>query len=311
MTLRLSMKRGFVALLALLAVFSLTACSKRDQASLTSSSTESSSSTPTNQKKATALLTKAQKEIENGKTTTALATLKKAQKLDSNDGKVNELLANVQNYLAAKAALNDGDTSSAESSLNKISTEQAKSPALTSQAKTLTTQAKQLEQANSLYQSAYDAVTNGYYETAKSSLAQLNALPSNVRAIKKLQDQGAALTNQINVAQSSSSSAATSSSSSSTTSESTSSSSSSQTTGSLSDSQIDSIITSFQSAAGLSSQSGLSYSVSQVATNSYQIEVRQDNSTNTVGSLTGIYRYNTQTGSVSKLNTISGKYETN
>ena len=75
----------------------------------------------------------------------------------------------------------------------------------------------------------------------------------------------------------------------------------------MTDDQVDSVIIIHGTVELLIS--GLSFGVTQIGTNYYQVEVRQNNSSNTVGSLTGIYRYNTQTGSYSKLNTITGNYE--
>ncbi|WP_427910686.1 hypothetical protein ABUE38_08545 [Pediococcus parvulus] len=306
MTLQLNIKKSLVGVAAVVMLFSLVACSNGGQSDAASSSSSSATSTQTNQKKASALLKKAQKQIENGQTSNALATLKKAQSLNNNDSKVSELLANVQNYLAAKEALNSGDTDSANSSLAKMTSEKTNGDALTSQAKDLSTKSAQLKEANRWYQNAYDAVSNGYYETAKADLAKLNALPSSVKGIKNLQEQGKALTNQISVA---SSSSTTSQSSSMNSNSNSSSSGASQTTGSLTDDQVDSVITSFTGTVGITNQRGLSFGVTQIGTNYYQVEVRQNNSSNTVGSLTGIYRYNTQTGSYSKLNTITGNYE--
>ncbi|MBU7554596.1 hypothetical protein NR458_02860 [Pediococcus ethanolidurans] len=305
MTLQLNIKRSLTGVIAIAMLFSLAACRNSSQSGATSGSSSTSSSEQSNQKRAATLLKKAQKQIENGQTTSALTTLKKAQELDSSNDKVSKLLANVQNYLDAKDALNDGDTSSANESLAKMTSEQTNGDALTSQAKDLSTKAAQLKEANRWYQNAYDAVSNGYYETAKADLAKLNALPSSVRGIKNLQNQGKSLTSQINAASSSTTTAQSSNSSSSSTSSST----TSQTTGGLTDEQTDQVITSFTGTVGITNQSGLSFGVTQLGTNYYQVEVRQNNSSNTVGSLTGIYRYNTQTGSYTKLNTITGKYE--
>ncbi|MDV7719151.1 hypothetical protein GA840_04720 [Pediococcus ethanolidurans] len=305
MTLQLNIKRSLTGVIAIAMLFSLAACRNSSQSGATSGSSSTSSSEQSNQKRAATLLKKAQKQIENGQTTSALTTLKKAQELDSSNDKVSKLLANVQNYLDAKDALNDGDTSSANESLAKMTSEQTNGDALTSQAKDLSTKAAQLKEANRWYQNAYDAVSNGYYETAKADLAKLNALPSSVRGIKNLQNQGKSLTSQINAASSSTITAQSSNSSSSSTSSST----TSQTTGGLTDEQTDQVITSFTGTVGITNQSGLSFGVTQLGTNYYQVEVRQNNSSNTVGSLTGIYRYNTQTGSYTKLNTITGKYE--
>lgn len=305
MTLQLNIKRSLTGVIAIAMLFSLAACRNSSQSGATSGSSSTSSSEQSNQKRAATLLKKAQKQIENGQTTSALTTLKKAQELDSSNDKVSKLLANVQNYLDAKDALNDGDTSSANESLAKMTSEQTNGNALTSQAKDLSTKAAQLKEANRWYQNAYDAVSNGYYETAKADLAKLNALPSSVRGIKNLQNQGKSLTSQINAASSSTTTAQSSNSSSSSTSSST----TSQTTGGLTDEQTDQVITSFTGTVGITNQSGLSFGVTQLGTNYYQVEVRQNNSSNTVGSLTGIYRYNTQTGSYTKLNTITGKYE--
>ncbi|MBU7563344.1 hypothetical protein NVV78_04905 [Pediococcus ethanolidurans] len=305
MTLQLNIKRSLTGVIAIAMLFSLAACRNSSQSGATSGSSSTSSSEQSDQKKAATLLKEAQKQIENGQTTSALTTLKKAQKLDSSNDKVSKLLANVQNYLDAKDALNDGNTSSANESLAKMTSEQTNGDALTSQAKDLSTKAAQLKEANRWYQNAYDAVSNGYYETAKADLAKLNALPSSVRGIKNLQNQGKSLTSQINAASSSTTTAQSSSSSSSSTSSST----TSQTTGGLTDEQTDQVITSFTGTVGITNQSGLSFGVTQLGTNYYQVEVRQNNSSNTVGSLTGIYRYNTQTGSYTKLNTITGKYE--
>ncbi|GAB5052105.1 hypothetical protein [Pediococcus ethanolidurans] len=305
MTLQLNIKRSLTGVIAIAMLFSLAACRNSSKSGATSGSSSTSSSEQSDQKKAATLLKEAQKQIENGQTTSALTTLKKAQKLDSSNDKVSKLLANVQNYLDAKDALNDGNTSSANESLAKMTSEQTNGDALTSQAKDLSTKAAQLKEANRWYQNAYDAVSNGYYETAKADLAKLNALPSSVRGIKNLQNQGKSLTSQINAASSSTTTAQSSSSSSSSTSSST----TSQTTGGLTDEQTDQVITSFTGTVGITNQSGLSFGVTQLGTNYYQVEVRQNNSSNTVGSLTGIYRYNTQTGSYTKLNTITGKYE--
>ncbi|GEN95072.1 hypothetical protein [Pediococcus ethanolidurans] len=305
MTLQLNIKRSLTGVIAIAMLFSLAACRNSSQSGATSGSSSTSSSEQSDQKRAATLLKKAQKQIENGQTTSALTTLKKAQELDSSNDKVSKLLANVQNYLDAKDALNDGDTSSANESLAKMTSEQTNGDALTSQAKDLSTKAAQLKEANRWYQNAYDAVSNGYYETAKADLAKLNALPSSVRGIKNLQNQGKSLTSQINAASSSTTTAQSSNSSSSSTSSST----TSQTTGGLTDEQTDQVITSFTGTVGITNQSGLSFGVTQLGTNYYQVEVRQNNSSNTVGSLTGIYRYNTQTGSYTKLNTITGKYE--
>jgi len=303
MTLQLKIKKSLVGVVAVLMLVSLAACSSTSkQSGNAHSSSTSSKSEKTNQQKAAVLYMKAQKQIEDGKTDNALATLKSAQKLDETNGKVSELLSNVQNYLAAKEALNNGDTTSANSSLAKITSEQANSATLKSQAKSLGDQATQLQNAKKYYQNAYDAVSNGYYETATADLALLNNLSSSISGVKALQDQGKALTSQINSATSNSSASQNSSSSTTT-------SSSSEPIGNLTDKETDSVISSFQSAAGIANQAGLSYGVNQIGTNYYQIEVRQNNSSNTVGSLTGMYRYNAQTGSVSKLNTISGVYE--
>ncbi|AVL00561.1 hypothetical protein SIN07_01665 [Pediococcus inopinatus] len=303
MTLQLKIKKSLVGVVAVLMLVSLAACSSTSkQSGNAHSSSTSSKSEKTNQQKAAVLYMKAQKQIEDGKTDNALATLKSAQKLDETNGKVSELLSNVQNYLAAKEALNNGDTTSANSSLAKITSEQANSSTLKSQAKSLGDQATQLQNAKKYYQNAYDAVSNGYYETATADLALLNNLSSSISGVKALQDQGKALTSQINSATSNSSASQNSSSSTTT-------SSSSEPIGNLTDKETDSVISSFQSAAGIANQAGLSYGVNQIGTNYYQIEVRQNNSSNTVGSLTGMYRYNAQTGSVSKLNTISGVYE--
>ncbi|AMV60213.1 Hypothetical protein ADU72_1449 [Pediococcus damnosus] len=303
MTLKLNLKKSFTSLIAVLMLISLTACGTTSkQSGSAKSSSVSSTSEKSNQQKAASLYKKAQKQIEDKQSEDALATLKSAQKLDENNGKVAELLSKVQNYLNAKDALNDGDTSSANSSLAKVTSGQTNNAALNSQAKDLGNQATQLQNAKKYYQNAYDALSNGYYETARADLALLNNLSSSISGVKSLQDQGKALTNQIN-------SMASNSSSSQSSSESSTSSSSAQPAGNLTDTKTDQVITSFQNAAGIKSQSGLSYGVNQLGNGYYQIEVRQNNPSNTVGSLTGIYRYNSQTGSVSKLNTISGKYE--
>jgi hypothetical protein len=68
-----------------------------------------------------------------------------------------------------------------------------------------------------------------------------------------------------------------------------------------SDKTSDSVIESFANKMGFTGEKGYSITPTSANGNVYKLEVRQNNSDNTVANLIGIYQYNSQTGAVTKL----------
>ena len=147
------------------------------------------------------------------------------------------------------------------------------------------------------YIAAKKAYNNGNYDQA---LTNLNTASSSSSAIKEAYQS---LRSKIAAAESSSSttsSSAASSATSATTAAATSSSSSSAANASVAQSTSEDVIDAFATKMGFNQQG---YGIIPVQKNGsvYRFEVRQNNQDNTVANLIGIYEYNAETGSVTKI----------
>ena len=143
------------------------------------------------------------------------------------------------------------------------------------------------------YMSAKESYNNGNYDQANNNLTSLKSKSSAMRgAYTDLQ-------NKISNAKktSSSSSAAVSSSTTSSSSSSSSAATSQSTTASQTSTNV---VNNFANKMGFTSKG---YEITPTAKNgnSYRFEVRQNNQDNTVANMVGIYQYNSQTGTATKV----------
>ncbi|MEY8442139.1 hypothetical protein AALA17_05815 [Lactobacillaceae bacterium 24-114] len=220
------LKNVSVGAAAITLMITMAACGNQSASSTQSSSSGSSAQSSSSSSTSSAVKT-ANRQIENEDFQGAYDNLNKSN--DSSTEAAN-LKTDLQNYLAAKKAYNNG---------------------------------------------SYDEATSNL-KTQKSSSSAMKTAYSNLQAkISKKQ--------------------ATSSSNSST-----SSSSQKVANQTASDATSDSVVTAFATKMGFTG-SGYSIIPTSVNGNLYQLEVRQNNSDNTVSNMVGIYQYNSQTGAVTKI----------
>ncbi|WP_251575503.1 hypothetical protein [Limosilactobacillus agrestimuris] len=131
------------------------------------------------------------------------------------------------------------------------------------------------------YLTAKRAYNNGDYQTASNSLKPLKSTSTAMR------DAYASLQSKINKKQA--------------TKTSTSSSSQRVANQQASDKTSDRVVEAFANKMGFTGEKGYSIIPTSASGNIYKLEVRQNNSDNTVSNMVGIYQYNSQTGAVTKL----------
>ena len=142
------------------------------------------------------------------------------------------------------------------------------------------------------YMSAKKSYNNGNYDKASSNLSSLKSNSSAMRgAYTDLQNK---ISNAEKV--SSSSSSVTNKA---TTSSAESSSATSQTT--TANETSTSVVNSFANKMGFDNNNGYSITPINKDGNNYRFEVRQNNKDNTVANMVGIYQYNSQTGTATKV----------
>lgn len=131
------------------------------------------------------------------------------------------------------------------------------------------------------YLTAKRAYDNGDYQTASNSLKPLKSTSTAMR------DAYTTLQSKINKKQNAK----------------TTSSSSSQRIANqqASDKTSDSVVEAFANKMGFTGEKGYSITPTSANGSVYKLEVRQNNSDNTVSNMIGIYQYNSQTGAVTKL----------
>lgn len=160
------------------------------------------------------------------------------------------------------------------------------------------------------YLTAQDSYNNGDYDKAASNLKNVKSSSSAMKsAYSDLQDQitsakkGSSSSSTAASATSSVSHvAANSSSSSNTNSASSSSSSSAAANQAVSDQTSSEVVNNFANKMNFNGSQGYEIIPTGKNGNVYRLEVRQNNKDNTVANMVGIYQYNSQSGSVTKLN---------
>lgn len=131
------------------------------------------------------------------------------------------------------------------------------------------------------YLTAKRAYDNGDYQTASNSLKPLKSTSTAMR------DAYTTLQSKINKKQNA---------------KATSSSSSQRIANQqVSDKTSDSVVEAFANKMGFTGEKGYSIIPTSANGSVYKLEVRQNNSDNTVSNMIGIYQYNSQTGAVTKL----------
>lgn len=151
------------------------------------------------------------------------------------------------------------------------------------------------------YMNAQKAYENGDYDGAKNNLKSQKSTSTAMR------NAYADLQSKVSSAQGSTSSQASSSANSKQTNKQSSSTSSATQRSSsaanqaASDATSDNVVQQFANKMGFSGSQGYQIMPTGKDGNVYKFEVRQNNSDNTVASLIGIYKYNSQTGAVTKI----------
>lgn len=151
------------------------------------------------------------------------------------------------------------------------------------------------------YMNAQKAYENGDYDGAKNNLkSQKSTSPAMRNAYADLQSKVSSAQGSTSSQTSSSTNSKQTNKQSSSTSSATQQSSSAANQA-ASDATSDNVVQQFANKMGFSGSQGYQIMPTGKTGNVYKFEVRQNNSDNTVASLIGIYQYNSQTGSVTKI----------
>lgn len=202
------------------------------------------------------------------------------------------------------AACGNQSASSTQSSSSSSSAQSSSTSLTTSAVKTANRQIK-----NEDFQGAYDNLNKS--NDSSTEATNLKTDLQNYLAAKRAYDNGSydEAANNLKTQKSTSSAMKTAYSNlqakiskkqASSTSSSSSSSSQKVANQTASDATSDSVVTAFATKMGFTG-SGYSIIPTSVNGNVYQLEVRQNNSDNTVSNMVGIYQYNSQTGAVTKI----------
>ena len=321
-------EKGLLTLGAtLVVVLGLGGCSNENN-----SGKQNASETSTSQvADAKAAYAKAITQLDKGQVTKAYETLKPYQ--DSKVEKVTELATNTKSLKAVKDDLNANKLKKAKIKLADL-LEVTDPAALVKQVKATNKEYSVVNLANTYYAEIQKYYQAGKYNEAQGSSESLEDLDSNYKVAAELQKKAESYKQKVAAAlaeEASSSSAATTVSSSTT---STSSyvnakssklvsseyssktgaditSAPSQAVSSVANQLADSsIISQFQAASGVTKQEGDQYFTQDQGDNNYLIEIRTTSTTNPdVSVLKGMYRFNTQTKVVQKMDSLTGSYK--
>lgn len=286
-----------------------------------------SQSTSTSQVKAA--YDKALTQLDNGQVNKAYETLKPYK--DSKDEQVSQLANNTGDLKVVKDNLNANKLKNAKAKLADL-LEVTKPTELVKQVKATNKEYSVVNLANTYYAEIQKYYQAQKYNEAQGSLESLEDLDSNYKVVAELQQKAQSYKQKVAAAlaeEASKSSAATVSSSSTTstyvnTKNSTLASSqySSQTGADISSAPSqavssvanqladEGIISQFQAASGVVKQTGDQYFTQDQGDNNYLIEIRTTSATNPgVSVLKGMYRFNTQTKVVQKMDSLTGSYK--
>ena len=289
-----------------------------------------SQSTSTSQVKAAKVAyDKALTQLDNGQVNKAYETLKPYK--DSKDEQVSQLANNTGDLKVVKDNLNANKLKNAKAKLADL-LEVTKPTEFVKQVKATNKEYNVVNLANTYYAEIQKYYQAQKYNEAQGSLESLEDLDSNYKVVAELQQKAKSYKQKVAAAlaeDASKSSAATVSSSSTTstyvnTKNSTLASSqySSQTGADISSAPSqavssvanqladEGIISQFQAASGVVKQTGDQYFTQDQGDNNYLIEIRTTSTTNPgVSVLKGMYRFNTQTKVVQKMDSLTGSYK--
>lgn len=289
-----------------------------------------SQSTSTSQVKAAkAAYDKALTQLDNGQVNKAYETLKPYK--DSEVEKVNQLANNTSDLKVVKDNLDANKLKNAKTKLADL-LEVTTPTEFVKQVKATNKEYNVVNLANTYYAEIQKYYQAQKYNEAQGSLESLEDLDSNYKVVAELQQKAKSYKQKVAAAlaeDASKSSAATVSSSSTTstyvnTKNSTLASSqySSQTGADISSAPSqavssvanqladEGIISQFQAASGVVKQTGDQYFTQDQGDNNYLIEIRTTSATNPgVSVLKGMYRFNTQTKVVQKMDSLTGSYK--
>lgn len=224
MTVNRFFKNISVGAAALTLVLTLAGCGNSQATSSTKSS--STSSARSSENGSTKAVRSANRSIRNNDFQGAYDNLNSTSNLS---GEANNLKSDLQNYLTAKRAYDNGDHQTAASSL------------------------KPLKSTSTAMRDAYSGLQ------AKINKKQQVAKSSSSSSQQRIANQDA------------------------------------------SDKTSNSVVEAFANKMGFTGEKGYSIIPTSANGNVYKLEVRQNNSDNTVSNMVGIYQYNSQTGAVTKL----------
>ncbi|MCP9329573.1 hypothetical protein [Liquorilactobacillus satsumensis] len=319
-------RKKLVAMAVLMLAVGTAACSAGSQ-----TTSKSSSSVAQNTEMTKTSYRKALTDLQNGAPQQAYHELEKVVEKGAADRKTKELYYSLKTLLAAKKAVTANQLETAAAKLEVL--EQVKTPqSLVKQIKAVKSEYQAVKLAKMYYNETIAYYKAARYSEAGGSLEMLLALPGKYQAVVAYQEKGKQYSGQIASAQSKATSTSSASATSAANSQSSGytnarsskivSSEYKQKTGSsissatnsqvssvaegLSDSEI---LGKFRSVTGIPQEAGDQYYVKKLADHLYQIEIRHTSPSNTsVSNLKGMYKYDYGTGTVEKMNEISGEY---
>lgn len=262
--------------------------------------------------------------LSEGKTSQAYEVLKPYQNSDRQS--VKQLVVNLKNLNEVKKELAANNLKVVKNKLADL-LEVTKPKEFVKQVRLTNKEYNLISLANTYYQEIQRYYQAGKYNEAQGSLEALNGLESNCQVINELQTKAKNYKDKIAVALAKQNTNSTTSSTTSSyvnaknsklvesqysnqTGAALTSASSQAVSSVASELTNNDIINQFQTASGISKQDGDQYFIQAQANKEYLIEIRTVSKTNpNVSVLKGMYRFNSQTKVVQKLDSLTGEYK--
>lgn len=262
--------------------------------------------------------------LSEGKTSQAYEVLKPYQNSDRQS--VKQLVVNLKNLNEVKKELAANNLKVVKNKLADL-LEVTKPKEFVKQVRLTNKEYNLISLANTYYQEIQRYYQAGKYNEAQGSLEALNDLESNYQVVNELQTQAKNYKEKIAVALAKQNTSSTTSSTTSSyvnaknsklvesqysnqTGAALTSASSQAVSSVASELTNNDIINQFQTASGISKQDGDQYFIQAQANKEYLIEIRTVSKTNpNVSVLKGMYRFNSQTKVVQKLDSLTGEYK--
>lgn len=262
--------------------------------------------------------------LSEGKTSQAYEVLKPYQNSDRQS--VKQLVVNLKNLNEVKKELAANNLKVVKNKLADL-LEVTKPKEFVKQVRLTNKEYNLISLANTYYQEIQRYYQAGKYNEAQGSLEALNALESNYQVVNELQTKAKDYKDKIAVALAKQNTSSTTSSTTSSyvnaknsklvesqysnqTGAALTSASSQAVSSVASELTNNDIINQFQTASGISKQDGDQYFIQAQANKEYLIEIRTVSKTNpNVSVLKGMYRFNSQTKVVQKLDSLTGEYK--